>query len=146
MLRLNGQTVTHLYFIMTLRLTFYRGMQSRSSLGIHCSAWYHLLDSRYDLGTAVKRSNFSFSKKLNPCERAIPKYVERCTIVVHCLQVFSFIRKDFCAKLIGTTVATAGGGGIISKKVPLSPEGPSRQLRLILGLSEGLTLACKIFV
>ena len=42
--------------------------------------------------------------------------MERCTIVVHCLQLFSFIRKDFYAKLTGTTVTTPRGGGIILKK------------------------------
>ena len=42
--------------------------------------------------------------------------MERCTIVVHCLQLSSFIRKDFYAKLTGTTVATPRGGGIIPKK------------------------------
>ena len=37
------------------------------------------------------------------------------------------------------TVATPRGGRIIPKKIPSCLEGPSRQLRLILGLSEELT-------
>jgi len=49
--------------------------------------------------------------------------VERCTIVVHCLQLFSFIRKDFYAKLTGTTVTTPRGGGIIPKKVTVMSGG-----------------------
>ena len=48
--------------------------------------------------------------------------MERCTIVVHCLQLFSFIRKDFYAKLTGMTVATPRGGGIIPKKVTVMSE------------------------
>ena len=46
--------------------------------------------------------------------------MERCTIVVHRLQVFSFIRKDICAKLTGTAVAMPGGGGIIPKITAMS--------------------------
>ena len=42
--------------------------------------------------------------------------MERCTIVVHFLQLSSFIRKEFYAKLTGTTVATPRDGGIIPKK------------------------------
>ena len=49
--------------------------------------------------------------------------MERCTIVVHCLQLSSFIRKDFYAKLTGTTVATPGGGGIIPKKITVMSGG-----------------------
>ena len=60
--------------------------------------------------------------------------------MVQCLQLFSFIRKDFYAKLTGTTVAMPGGGEIVPKKLPSCPEGPSWQLRLILGISEGSTL------
>ena len=49
--------------------------------------------------------------------------MERCTIVVHCLQLSSFIRKDFYTKLTGTTVATPRCGGIIPKKVTVMSGG-----------------------
>ena len=42
--------------------------------------------------------------------------MERCTIVLHCLQLPSFIRKYFYAKLTGTTVPTPRDGGIIPKR------------------------------
>ena len=58
--------------------------------------------------------------------------MERCTIVVHCLQLCSFICKDFCAKLTGTAVATPRGGGIISKKFTVMSGGsiPSIEVNL----------------
>ena len=49
--------------------------------------------------------------------------MERCTIVVHCLQLSSFIRKDFYAKLTGTNVAASQGGRNIPKKVTIMSGG-----------------------
>ena len=49
--------------------------------------------------------------------------MKRCTTVVHCLQLSSFIRKDFYAKFTGTTVATPGGGKIIPKKITVMSGG-----------------------
>ena len=46
--------------------------------------------------------------------------VESCTIVVHFLLVYNFIRSQNSAKLPGTIVATPGGGGIIPKNTVMS--------------------------
>ena len=52
--------------------------------------------------------------------------------MVQCLQLFSFIRKDFCAKLTRTTVATPRGGGIIPNKITVMSGGsiPANEVNL----------------
>ena len=123
----------------TLCLTFYQCIQSRSSLRLHLlfrvvviSPWSRM-SLRYcgNIFPLVKNTRGPFL-----CGA-------RCTIVVRSLQMSRFIDKDFCTKLARTTVAMPGVGGIIPKKLPSCPEDPFRQLRLILGLSEGLTLPYK---
>ena len=69
--------------------------------------------------------------------------MERCTIVVHRLQLSDFIRKDFYAKLIGTTVATPGGGGIIPRKITFMSGGSipaiKVNLRTIIRVNPAMT-------
>ena len=103
-------------------------------------AWQYRLNLLYLLGTAVIHFCWFSQFNLNKPLRTNHSSVERCTIVVKSLLVFSFIDDDFCAKLSGTTNAMLEAAEQLFQKILSCPEGPSWQLRLILGLSEGLTL------
>ena len=69
--------------------------------------------------------------------------MERCKIVVHCLQLFSFIRKDFYEKLTVTTVATPRGGGIIPKKITVMSGGSIPANMVNLRTIRRVNLTCR---